>query len=110
MIRQTVITMATSIAVRHLQNFVNILQTRLTIYAEEFLGYGECGFLCNRSVPVHVLIFCYIIERKQEYSETVHYLLIDFNKAYISLMKEVLYNILREFFSIKTFRLNNVVE
>jgi hypothetical protein len=37
------------------------------------------------------------MEKKREYSETVHQLFIDFKKAYDSVRREVLYNILIEF-------------
>jgi hypothetical protein len=44
-------------------------------------------------------IFCIrqILERKWECNETVHQLFIDFKKAYDSVRREVLYNILIEF-------------
>jgi hypothetical protein len=44
-------------------------------------------------------IFCIrpILEKKWEYSETVHQLFIDFKKTYDSVMRVVLYNILIEF-------------
>jgi hypothetical protein len=38
-----------------------------------------------------------ILEKKWEYNETVHQLFIDFKKAYDSVSREVLYNILTEF-------------
>jgi hypothetical protein len=38
-----------------------------------------------------------ILEKKWEYNGTVHQLFIDFNKAYVSVRREVLYNILIEF-------------
>jgi hypothetical protein len=37
------------------------------------------------------------MEKKWEYNETVHQLFRDFEKAYNSVMREVLYNILIEF-------------
>jgi hypothetical protein len=44
-------------------------------------------------------IFCIrqILEKKWEYNETVHQLFVDFKKAYDSIRREVLYNILIEF-------------
>jgi hypothetical protein len=38
-----------------------------------------------------------ILVKKLEYNGTVHQLFIDFNKAYASVKREVLYNILLEF-------------
>jgi hypothetical protein len=38
-----------------------------------------------------------ILEKKWEYNGTVHQLFIDFKKAYDSVKREVLYNILLEF-------------
>ena len=42
------------------------------------------------------LIFCIrqILEKKCEYNEAVHQLFVDFKKAYDSVRREVLYNIL----------------
>jgi hypothetical protein len=44
-------------------------------------------------------MFCIwqILEKKWEYNEAVHQLFIDFEKAYDSIRREVLYNILIEF-------------
>jgi hypothetical protein len=38
-----------------------------------------------------------ILEKKWEYNGMVHQLFVDFNKAYDSVKREVLYNILLEF-------------
>jgi hypothetical protein len=43
----------------------------------------------------HILYICQILEK--EYNGTVHQLFIDFKKAYDSVKREVLYNILLEF-------------
>jgi hypothetical protein len=40
---------------------------------------------------------CQILEKEWKYNETVHQLFIDFKKAYDSVRREVLYNILIEF-------------
>jgi hypothetical protein len=44
-------------------------------------------------------MFCtpQIVGKKWEYNETVHQLFIDFKKAYDSVRREVLYNILMKF-------------
>ena len=46
-----------------------------------------------------LIIFCIrqILEKKLEYNEAVHQHFIDFKKAYDSVRREVLYNILIEF-------------
>jgi hypothetical protein len=47
--------------------------------------------------------------KKREYNETVHPLFIDFKKAYDSIRREVLYNILIDFFMpIKLVKLNKM--
>jgi hypothetical protein len=45
----------------------------------------------------HTFCIHQIFEEKHEYTETVHQLFIDFKKAYDSVRREVLYNILIEF-------------
>jgi purine nucleoside phosphorylase len=46
---------------------------------------------------LHKFCIQQILEKKWEYSEAVHQLFIDFKKAYDSVNREVLYNILIEF-------------
>jgi hypothetical protein len=79
----------------------NILLSRLTPYAEEIIEEHQCGFS----------IFCIrqILEKKWEYNEAVRQLFIDFKKAYDSVRREVLYNILIEFgIHMKLVRLLNM--
>jgi hypothetical protein len=66
----------------------NILLSRLTQYAEEISGDEQRGFQCNRSTT-DIL--------KKKCIEAVCQLCIDFKKAYESVRREVLYNILIEF-------------
>ena len=75
----------------------NILLSRLTPYAEEVIGDNQCGFRRNRSTTYHIFCIRQILEKKWEYNESVHQLFIDFKKAYDSVRREVLYNILMEF-------------
>ena len=77
--------------------FSNILFSRLIPYAEEVIGDHQCGFRCNRSTTDHIFCIRQILEKKWEYNEAVHQLFIDFKKAYDSVRREVLYNILIEF-------------
>jgi hypothetical protein len=75
----------------------SILLSSLTPYAEEIIGYYQCGFRRNRSATDHIFSIRQIFEKKWEYNEAVHQLFIDFKKAYGSVRREVLYNILIEF-------------
>jgi hypothetical protein len=63
----------------------------------KLLGEHQCGFRCNRSTTDHIFSIHQILEKKWEYNEAVHQLFIDFNRAYDSVRREVLYNILIEF-------------
>jgi hypothetical protein len=75
----------------------NILLSRLTPYAEEIIGDHQCGFRRNRSTTDHIFSICQILEKKWEYNQAVRQLFIDFKKAYDSVRREVLHNILIEF-------------
>ena len=75
----------------------NILLSRLTPYAGEIIGDHQCGFQCNRSTTDHIFCIHQILEKKWQYSEVVHQLLIFFKKAYDSVRREVLYNICNEY-------------
>ena len=75
----------------------NILLSRLIPYAEEVIGDHESGFRRNRSTTDHIFCIRQILEKKWEHNEAVHQLFIDFKKAYDSVRREILYNILIEF-------------
>ena len=75
----------------------NILLSRLIPYAEEVIGDHQCGFRHNSLTTDHIFCICQILEKKWEYNEALHHLFIDFKKAYDSVRREVLYNILIEF-------------
>ena len=74
----------------------NILSSRSNPYAEEITGAHQCGF--RRNGLSTDLIFCIrpILLKKWEYNEAVKHLFIDFKKAYNSVRREILYNILIE--------------
>jgi len=75
----------------------NILLSRLFPYAEEVIGDHQCGFQRNSSTTGHIFCIRQILEKKWEYKEAVHQLFIYSKKAYDSVRREVLYNILIEF-------------
>jgi hypothetical protein len=72
----------------------NILLARLTPYMNEIMGDHQCGFRRNRSTVDQIFYILQILEKKWEYNGMVHQLFIDFKKAYDSVKREVLYNIL----------------
>ena len=72
----------------------NILLSRLTPYAEGIIGYFQCEFQRKRSATRHILCIRQILEKKWECNEAVYQLFIDFKKAYDSVRKKVLYNVL----------------
>jgi hypothetical protein len=75
----------------------NILLSRLNPYIDEIIGDHQCRFRRNRSTIDQIFCIRKILQKKWEYNETVHQLFIDFKKAYDSVRREVLYNILIEF-------------
>ena len=74
----------------------NILLSRLIPYAEEIIGDHQRGFRRNRSATDHIFCIRQILEKKWEHNEAVHQLFIEFKKAYDSVRREALYNILIE--------------
>ena len=75
----------------------NILLSRLIPYAKEIIGDYQCGFRRNRSTTDHIFCTRQVLEKKWEYNEEFHQLFIDFEKAYDSVRREILYKILIEF-------------
>jgi hypothetical protein len=59
----------------------NILLSRLSLYIYETIGDHQCGFQSNKSTTDKIFCICQILEKKWEYNETVHQLLIDFKEA-----------------------------
>jgi hypothetical protein len=58
---------------------------------------SQCGFQYNGSSTDDIIFIHQILQREWEYNEAVHQIFIDLEKAYNSVMREVLYNILTEF-------------
>jgi hypothetical protein len=74
----------------------NILLARLSPYVHEIIWDYQCGFRRNRSATDQTFCIRKILQRKYKYSGTVHPLFVDFKKAYDSVTREVLCNILIE--------------
>ena len=64
---------------------------------EEIIRDHQCGFQHNMSTTAHIFCICQIFDKKLEYIDAMHQIFIDFKKAYDSVRREVLYNILIEF-------------
>jgi sorting nexin-29 len=75
----------------------DILLSRLISYAYAIFGDHQCGFRRNKSTTNKIIYIRQILEKKWEYNGTVHQVFIDFKKAYHSVRREALYNILIEF-------------
>jgi hypothetical protein len=75
----------------------NVLLAKLTPYADEIIGDHHHGFWCNRSTTDQIFYIWQILQKKRQYNGTVHQLFTDFKKAYDSVRREMLYNILTEF-------------
>jgi hypothetical protein len=63
----------------------------------KLLGNINVGFDIIDQLLIRFSAFIRYWRKKWEYNETVHQLFIDFKKAYDSVRKEILYNILIEF-------------
>jgi hypothetical protein len=72
----------------------NFLLARITPYVDEIIVDHQCGFRRNRSKTDQIFYIRLILEKKWEYIGTVHQIFIDFKKAYDSVRREVLYDIL----------------
>jgi hypothetical protein len=79
------VTKLTVIIINFIQNFIEYPP-----YIDDITGDHQCGFQSNRSTTNQIFI-CQKLEKKWEYNETVHQLLIDLKEAYDSVRKEVLY-------------------
>jgi hypothetical protein len=76
---------------------LNILPSRLGPYIDEIIGDEQYGFPHNISTTDQIFCIRQILGKKREYNETVRQIFIHFKKAYDSVGREVLYNILIEF-------------
>jgi len=75
----------------------NILLSKLIPNAEGIIGDHQCGFCSNKSTTDHIFCIRQTLKKKWKYNKAVHQLFTDFKKAYDSVKKEVLYDILTEF-------------
>jgi hypothetical protein len=77
-----------------------------SLSGDKITGDHQHGFQLNRSTTDHMFCIRQILKKKWRHNEMVLKLFIDFKKAYDSVRKKVLYNILTEFvIPTKLFRL-----
>jgi hypothetical protein len=74
----------------------NVLLSRLIPYGKKIIGDHQRGIRRNMSTTDHIYCIRQILEKKWEYNKAVHQLF-DFRKAYDSVRREAMYNILIEF-------------
>jgi sorting nexin-29 len=75
----------------------NFLLSRLTLYTDKITEDHQSVLSCNRSITNQMFSIWQLLEKKWEYNGTVYQLFIDFKKAYNSVRRKVLHNILTEF-------------
>ena len=75
----------------------NMLLSRMTPYANEIIGEYQCGFRRNRSTMDYLFSIGEILEKKWECNKDVFQLIIYFEKAYDSIKREFLYDIVTKF-------------
>ena len=75
----------------------NILLSRLTPYAEEITGDHQCGFRHNRSTADHIFCVHQILAKNWNTMKQCIIYLQTSRKAYDSVKREVLHNILIDF-------------
>lgn len=74
-----------------------ILYNRLVGYTEEIIGDYQCGFRRARSTTDQIFAIRQIMEKAYEYNVNIQQLFVDFQQAYDSVDRLVLYNIMSEF-------------
>jgi hypothetical protein len=72
----------------------SLLLSRLSPCAGEITGDHQCELWHNRSTTDHIFCILQILERKWKYNEALHQLFISCKKAFDSVRREVLYNLI----------------
>ena len=74
----------------------NIIFSRLLPYAEENIKEYQCGFTWNRSTTDEIFTLRQILEKTLEYGVATHHLFVDFQSAYDSINRKMLYRAVKE--------------
>jgi hypothetical protein len=81
----------------YIQNFIQHPSVRVNSMCRINYWDHQCRFQHNKSPTDHIFCICQIFKKNWDCSVAVCQLFIDFKKAYVSVQREVLYNILIEF-------------
>lgn len=74
--------------------FSSLILKRLGKYAEEMLGVCQCAFGVGRGTTDQILVKKQMLEKCYEYDIDLHLLFIDYKKAFNSIRRSTLLNIL----------------
>jgi len=89
--------------------FSKVLLNRQIPYVEECLGKYQSEFRKGRSTIEQLSVIAQIIEKKYEFHQNMWQMFVDFRKAYDSIHRNSLYNIMEEFgFSNKLINLTKL--
>jgi len=77
--------------------FSNCILTRIKEKAKQTIGEYQGGFRQGKSTTDQIFIIRQIYQKTWEFNKEVHTLFVDFKKAYDSIHRESLINILKEF-------------
>lgn len=89
--------MSTHISViNYIQNFSNILLSRLTPYVDKLHGGHQCAFQRKTSTTGHIICIHQIVEKKKGNTTQQNKLFRDFKNSKHADRMKVLYNILNE--------------
>jgi hypothetical protein len=77
--------------------FSKVLLGRLEPLAEECIGSYQCGFRKGKSTIDQLATIEQLMEKKYEYRQKIWQVFVDFKKAYDSIHRDSLYNIMYEF-------------
>jgi hypothetical protein len=74
-----------------------ILLNRLSPYVNEIIEEVQTGFRHNKSTTDHIFTLRQILEKNWEYNKDTFCLFVDFNKAYDTIIRDQMWNIMEEY-------------
>ena len=77
--------------------FTKVVQVRLQRVAEEVLPDSQCGFRAGRGCADMVFCTRQLVEKAREHNTTLYLLFVDLRKAYDSVPREALWQVLRKY-------------